>query len=523
MTNKAIFIPLALILAIAVIYGLVDPTGYGKGAEVALNWTLNNFNWFYALGATLLLIFCLWAGFSKYGNIKLGGRDAKPELSKFNWWAISFCAGMGLGLTFYGVAEPMNHYINPPLFLGAEPGSAKAAETALRYTFFHWTFHTYGIYVAAGICIGFFFYNCKKPFKVSSSLFPIIGEKISGRLGTLVDALAIFAISGGIASSLGLGAMQIGGGLNFLWDIPTSNLLWFVIILICTFCFTLSSYTGLQKGIKLLSRTNAFLFIALVAFVLFLGPTVGILRQTITALGDYIINLIPMALYVDPIINCGWTNTWTIYYWAFWLAYAPIMGLFLVRCAKGRTIKEFVIVNMIAPAAFCILWFGVFGSAAIQLEHFTDAGIWELITTGGIEVALFALFKELPLYQISSVFGIICATISFISLSDSMTSTIASMITLGFGDTKEETEPPAPMKIFWGSLLGLLAFVILLSGGISAIQSTVIICGLPILILLLFMVYSYIKAMYNLKEYDLINPQEAEVLSKVPEYHVPNY
>lgn len=520
MINKQIFIPPAIVLVIFVLYGLLDPTGFGKGADLVLNWTLKNFSWFYAIGATLLLAFCFWAGFSKYGNIKLGGRDAVPEMSKFNWFAISLCAGIAIGIVFWGVAEPMTHFMNPPPFLDTEPGSRLAGESALRFSFFHWTFHTYGIYVSAALCIAFFFYNCKKPFKVSSSLYPLIGEKIRGRLGALIDGLAIFAIVGGVATSLGFGAMQIGGGLNYLWGIPPSKWLWLAIIIVCTIFYTISSYSGLHRGIKFLSQTNIYLYFALIAFILFCGPTINILDHAITAIGDYIINVIPMSFYLDPMLRSGWPSSWSIFYWAWWLAYAPIVGLFLVRCAYGRTIREFVVVNLLAPCAFGILWMSVNGAAAIQLENL-GAGIWEAIQAGGIEVALFALFKELPLSFITIILGCFCVAISFITLADSMTSTIASMTTKGFGETREDKEAPAPMKIFWGVVMGLLSYVLLISGGIGALQTSVIVCGLPILVLQLIMAYAYIKAMMNLKEYDLVNPEEAEALSKVPEYHIP--
>ncbi len=521
MINKAVFIPPAVLMVGFVIFGFLNPEGFASGAAVVLDWTLEHFSWFYAVGATLLLVFCLWAGFSKYGNIKLGGRDAKPEMSKFNWWAISLSAGMAIGLVFYGVAEPMTHFMNAPAFLGAESGSAVAGVEAVRYSYFHWTFHTYGIYVSAALCCGFFFYNCKKPFKVSSSLFPILGDKIFGRAGHLVDGLAIFAIVGGVATSLGFGTMQIGGGLNYLFGLTPTKWLWFGIIIFCTVCYTISSYSGLQRGIKFLSQTNIYLYIGLIAFVLLVGPTIHVLDHTVTAVGSYIINLIPMSLFLDPMLKSGWTGGWSIFYWAWWLAYAPIVGLFLVRCARGRTIREFVTVNLIAPASFGMLWFGVFGSAGIYLEHFKNMGIWDAISAGGIEVSLFALFKVLPLSWITITLGLLCVAISFITLADSMTSTVASMTTKGFGETIDDKEPPAPMKIFWGLTMGLLSFVLLITGGINALQTSVIVCGLPILILQLVMVYSYIKAMLNLKEYDLVNPEEAAALNKIPEYHIP--
>lgn len=515
MINKQIFFPPAIILIIAVLLGLFNPVGFEKGASAVLDWVLKYFSWFYASGTTILLLFTIWAGFSKYGNIKLGGPDAKPELSTFSWFAISLCAGIAIGIVFYGVAEPMDHYINPPPFLGIAPKSIQSGECALWYSFFHWSFHTYGIYVSMAVPLAFIFYNCKKPYKVSSALYPLAGNKINGKLGNLIDAIAIFAIVGGVATSLGLGTMQIGGGMKFLWNINPTKLVWFVIIMVLTFVYTMSSYTGLQKGIKFLGESNAYLYFFLIAFMLVFGPTVHILNSTVTAIGDYFSNLLNISLYLDPMGKSGWTSNWSIFYWAWWLSFGPLVGLFFARCSYGRTIREVVTVNLIAPSAFGMIWFGVFGSSSIYLEHFKNAGISKLISESGIEVALFALFKQLPLSSLTMILGILAVSISFVTLANSMTSTIASMTTVGFGKTREEVEAPAPMKIFWGLAMGILAYVLLIGGGISALQTSVIVCGLPILVIQLTVAVSYVKAMKNYKKYDLtVNSENESVTDK---------
>ena len=514
--NKKMFVPPAIILVIAVIFGLISPETFGKGASTALSFTLKYFGWFYTAGASFLVLFCMWAGFSKYGNVKLGGPDAKPEMSLFNWWAISICAGLAIGLVFFAVAEPMAHYTSPPPFLGFEPKSLAAGQSALPYTFFHWTFHTYGIYISAAICIAFAFYNTKKPFKVSSSLFPLIGDRINGNWGYFVDGLAIFAIVGGVGTSLGFGTMQIASGMDFLWGIKPSGTIWLLVILALTVCYTLSSYTGLQRGIRFLSRQNIRLYFFLMAFVLIFGPTMHILNSTVTAVGDYFSNIVSMSFFQDPMGNSGWVGSWSNFYWAWWLAFAPIVGLFLVRLANGRTLRQFVVVNLIGPASFGILWFSIFGSSSIYLDHFKNANIGEIITKYGNEVSLYALFQQLPFSFVTIILGVLAVAISFITLADSMTSTIAAMTTKGFGgfsaETKEEAdrEPPASMKLFWGFLMGLFSWLLLISGGASALQTSVIVCGLPILVLQIVMAISHIKAMRNLDQYDLVNPKKAK-------------
>ena len=505
MVNKKIFLPPALIMGIAVIIGVFFPEEFGKGASAALSFTLKNFGWFYTLGATFLLGFCLWAGFSKCGDIKLGGPDAVPELSLFNWWAISICAGIAIGIVFFGVAEPMAHFTNPPPFLGYEPASKAAGEHAMRYAFFHWTFHTYGIYVSVALCIAFAFYNTGKPFKVSSGLYPLLGDKINGNWGYFVDGLAIFAIVGGVGTSLGFGTMQIGSGLNFLWGITPNSTIWLLIILGLTVCYTISSYTGLQKGIKFLSENNIRLYFLLMAFVLCVGPTIHILESTVTAVGDYFGNLVPMSLFLDPMEKSGWPGSWSNFYWAWWLAFAPIVGLFLVRLGHGRTIRQFVTVNLVGPALFGIVWFGIFGSTSIYLDLFENVGIAKVIAEHGNEVSLFALFQHFPFSGLTMVLGMLAVAISFITLADSMTSTIAAMTTKGYGDGSGEKEPPALMKIFWGILMGAFSWILLVTGGASALQTSVIVCGLPILFLQLAMVAGFIKAMRNLPEYDRVN------------------
>lgn len=494
MVDKKVLVPPVILIFIAIVIGVISPEAFERNASMVLEFTLKYFGWFYTIGATFLLSFCFWAALSKHGNYKFGGPTARPEMSVFNWWAISICAGIGIGIIFFGVAEPMAHYNSPAAFLGFEPKSSAAAENALRYAFFHWTFHTYAIYVSAALCIAYTYYKHNKPLKVSTALHPLIGDKIHGPWGTVVDGLAVFAIVGGVGTSLGLGTLQIGSGLEYMWGIKPDALLWMAIIMTLSVGFTISSYTGLHRGIRFLSEKNILIFFFLMTFVLVFGPTIYILEMSISAVGDYLANLIPMSFYLDPMGDGAWLGSWSVFYWAWWLAFAPIIGLFLVKLAYGRTIRQFVMVNLIGPALFGVVWFGIFGSAGIYFDHFSGAGISEFIEASGKEVSMYALFQQLPFTEVTNIIVTLAIVISFITLADSTTSTIAGITTTKFAKTGKSTEPPGSMKIFWGLLMGLLSWVLLTSGGASALQASVIICGLPILVLLLMMVAGFIKA-----------------------------
>lgn len=504
LVNKQVFFPPAILLTIGVILGVVNPEGFGKASSAALDFTLKYFSWAYALGAIILTLFCFWAGFSKYGKIKLGGPKAKPTMNRFTWFAVTFTSSLAIGISFYCVAEPMMHYMNPPTFLGIAGKSIESASVALRYTYLHWAFVPFAIYTSAGVACAFVFYNARRSFKVSSSLYPLIGDKADGIWGNLVDALAIFAMVGGIGTSFGLGTMQIAGGMDFLWGVKSGTGAWTMIIAVMVVIYTLSACTGIHKGIKYVSTANMYMYFVLLGAVFIFGPKIAILENTITAVGDYIGNLIPMAFNLDPVKQTGWTKDWTMFYWAWWLAFAPLTGLFMVKLSKGRTIREFVTMNLVAPATFVIVWFGTFGSASIFMDHFGNAGIGAIITEHGVDVALFALFQKMPLAPITCTIGLLVVAASFITQAEAVSITLATMTTVGFDSAGNEKNPPRVVTIFWGVLMGSIALILLLTGGAKALQTSVIVCGLPIIVLQLVMAVAHVKGMLNAKELDKV-------------------
>ncbi len=510
MLNLKIFLPSAIPLVTIVVLGYIYKDDLSEDIGAVLSAILENFGWFYTMGSTFLLAVTLWACFSKYGNIRLGGEEAKPELSFPTWFAISLTSGIAIGICFFGVAEPMAHFMNPPIFTGFEGGTIEAGERALRYTYFHWTLHTYGCYTSISLCIAVCYYNSKRPFKVSSGLYGTFGEKTTGLLGTAVDSLALFALIGGVCTSLGYGVLQISGGFEYIWGFTVDPTMYAIVIGVMVLIYTFSAYTGLHKGITIISNWNMRLYIYCLIFLLIFGPTVHMLESLSAGIGDYFQNLIGMSLYTEPMYKSGWVGGYSDFYWAWWLSFAPLVGLFWIRLGRGRTVRQYVLVNLIAPASFGMIWFAFFGSSAIFYDFFEKATIWEDISNYGNDVALYSLFKYLPFPDFHMVLGVIIVAISFITLAHSMTSTTAAMTTKGFGESDEDVEAPGVMKIFWGVLMGAVAWVALVAGDQQALQTAAIICGLPILVVQIAMMFGLIHWFKNQKKYDKVSKFTAD-------------
>lgn len=498
--DKAIFYPAAVLLVLALIIGFALPEQFNAGANAALNFTLDYFGWFFLIAVAIFLGFVLIVLFSPIGKIKLGGPEAEPELTVWNWFSIALCAGLAIGITFWGVAEPMYHYYGPPSITGVNPTSPESAVAALEISFVHWSFHPYAIYAIFGLAIAYSVYNLKQPFRVSSGLYPLVGERIHGLLGKSIDAVCLFAIAGGVVTSLGFGTMQLAEGLEYLLGIKQNYGIYIAIITILTVVYTISSYTGLQRGIKWLSNQNTILYIGLLLFVFLIGPSKFLLDLGVDSLGAYIQNLIPLSFWADSFnTGDGWNGSWVIFYWAWWLAFAPMVGMFLARISYGRTIRQFILVNVGAPALFGIVWFTVFGGTGIYLEHFQASGLMNTINEYGVEISTYALLENFPvaILTIPILFLTIC--ISFVTQADSITSTMALITTKG----SAEGEPPARLKIFWGLVMGCFtALFLLISGdsGTKALQTSSIVAALPIVFVEIAAMISLILA-FNKKGY----------------------
>lgn len=492
-----VFIVSVIVAALFIIWGVIPKSFWvNNGMEqaslqnvttTAHGFIIEKFGWFYLLTATGFVLFALFMIFSKYGNIRLGKDDDRPEFNYITWFAMLFSAGMGIGLVFWGVAEPLNHYYNPPV---GEGQTADSAKVALRYSFFHWGLHPWAIYAVIAMALAYFNFRKDEPGVTSRILRPLFGDKVEGKTGVFVDFIAVFATIFGVATSLGLGAAQIGGGFSYLFpNIENGITTQLIIILIVTVLFMLSAQTGLEKGIKYLSNLNIILALLLMFFLLFVGPTNFIMDLFTMTLGNYFQYLPSMSFKLSPFEQNTWSQTWTIFYWAWWIAWAPFVGSFIARVSKGRTIREFIIGVLAVPTIFGGLWFSVFGGSALNLEHFHDTNFMQIISERGSEIALFAVLQHFPLGTILSWLAIFLISTFFITSADSAT------FVLGMQTTNGSLNPPNSVKFVWGIIQSATAAILLYTGGLGALQTASIIAALPFAVIMILMVLSLLKAL----------------------------
>ncbi|QDS35622.1 BCCT family transporter [Brevibacillus brevis] len=475
-----------VIVFVIVLFGAISPELFASAASHVLKVTTTNFGWFYLIVTFGFLIFCIFLAFSRYGQIPLGSDDDEPEYSLPTWFAMLFSAGMGIGLVFWGVAEPVSHYFSPPA--GVTGQTTEAAQTALRYAFFHWGLHPWGIYALIALTLAYFQFRKGAKGLISSTFGPLLGERIHGPLGKGIDILAVIATAFGVATSLGLGTLQINGGLSHLFGLPSNTTVQIVIISVITVLFLLSATTGLDRGIKYLSNTNLVLALLLLLLTLVLGPTSFIFDAFTSTLGSYLNNLISMSLRLTPFTQGTWVANWTLFYWSWWIAWAPFVGMFIARVSKGRTIKEFVICVMLVPSLLSFIWFSVFGGTALHLEIFDQAPIGAAVQRD-ISTALFLALEQLPMGYILAVVAVLLIITFFITSADS------AIFVLGMLSSDGNLDPSNRVKITWGILQSAIAIVLLLSGGLEGLQTASIVAALPFTVIMVLMCFSLVMAL----------------------------
>ncbi|SFL57243.1 glycine betaine uptake BCCT transporter [Salibacterium qingdaonense] len=471
-----------------ILWGAIAPDNVNEVLGSMQSFISKQFGWFYLLSATAFVIFAIYLIFSPFGKIKLGKPDEKPEYGYFTWFAFLFTAGMGIGLVFWGVAEPLYHYYGPP---SAEPQSNAAAAAALRYSFFHWGIHPWAIYAIVALSLAYFKFRHDAPGVVSASLRPLFGNKMDGPYGTAVDVIVVFATIFGVATSLGFGAAQVTGGLSFTFDFISNNIVTqLIIIAIITVLYLFSAGTGLNRGIRILSMTNIVLAIGLMLFLLAVGPTVYVLDVFTTTLGSYIQNLPSMSFNTAAFSgDRAWLENWTIFYWAWWIAWSPFVGTFIARVSRGRTIREFMLGVIAVPTLFGALWFSVFGGTGISINSLMGGGLYEIMSNQGDEFALFTLLNEFPLSGFMVTLAILLIISFFVTSADSAT------FVLGMQTTNGSLNPPVSVKMVWGAIQSSSAAVLLYFGGLGGLETAMIIAALPFTFIMLLMVISILKSL----------------------------
>ncbi|MBK1688119.1 BCCT family transporter [Rubrivivax gelatinosus] len=471
-----LFLSAGLIAAI-VAWGLVSPASLGLVFDRALATITVHFGWLYLWVVLGLVVVCALLAFSRYGDLKLGADDEEPEFSRGTWFAMLFAAGMGIGLVFWGVAEPISHFGAPPP--GITPGTPEAANAAMRYAFFHWGLHPWAVYGVVALAIAFFTFRRGQAALISSATesLPWRGVRM---LSPLFNVLAVIATAFGVAASLGIGALQINSGLNAVFGVPVGIVPQILIIAVTTALFLGSALTGVTRGIKWLSIVNLLIAAALGLFVFAVGPTVAIIDTFTTTLGAYVSEFVRMSLRMTPFRDSGWVGGWTIFYWAWWVAWSPFVGLFIARVSRGRTIREFVVGTVFAPTLAGFLWFAIFGGTALNLQIFGGVPIADAVKAD-VSTAMFAMFDALPLGTALSVVATVLVLVFFVTSGDSAT------LVLGIMSSKGDPDPKGRVKLVWGLLVAGIAASLLLSGGIKAVQTATIVFALPFTIVIVLM------------------------------------
>lgn len=474
-----VVLPALLVLGILLVFCGFYPQRAERFFSGAQGWVVGHFDWFYTVVVTVFLVFLVLIASSRYGDIKLGPDDAVPDFSFVSWTAMLFAAGMGIGLMYFGVGEPLQHFLKPPTQIGGTPA---AAREAMQSTFFHWGFHAWAVYGAMGLVLAYFGFRYNLPLTMRSGLYPLLKERINGPIGDAVDAFALVGTIAGIATTLGYGALQLSAGLGSLtsWDTGSTGFR-IAIIAIVVGLAGISAVTGLDKGVRRLSELNLSLSFILLGFVLMAGPTVFLFQALSENIGNYLSQLVNMSLRTfayEPTQEAGWFGGWTILYWAWWISWSPFVGMFIARISRGRTIRQFVVGVLLVPTAFNLVWMTVFGNGAIWIDtHVANGALAQ--TVGNVDALLFRFFDYLPFTSAVSWLAIVLIAVFFVTSADSGAFVVDSIASRG------NPRSPVWQRLFWAAVLGVTAVVLLLAGGLKALQAMTLVAALPVAVIML--------------------------------------
>lgn len=477
--NRPVFIASALLIVGFIIFGSLFGELAGEVFNQLQSFITHRFRWLFIILMNVTVVFSLYIALSRYGDIRLGHQTEHPEYSLLSWFGMLFSAGIGIGLLYWGTAEPLYHFMSPPM---GQAETVEAAKQAMSISFLHWGIHAWALYCVVALSLAYFHYRRGLPLSIRSVLYPLIGQKIYGKWGHVVDTLAVFGTMFGVVTSLGLGAMQINAGFSNVFGIPNNVPVQLCLIAIITAMATLSVMMGLDKGIKRLSDINIVLTVLLLGFMLLFGPTQFIIDSFIENIGNYVSQLIPLGFWSEAYSNTDWQANWTIFYWAWWVSWSPFVGIFVARISRGRTIREFIFGVLFIPMLLLFFWFTTFGGSAVHMELMGNYGLIEAVKAD-YGSAIFKLIEYYPLTKPLTLVIVVMIMLWFVTSSDSA-SLVIDMLTAG-GDTN----PPKIQRLFWALSQGVIAAVLLVAGGLSALQAVAIIAGFPFAIVVFVMMY----------------------------------
>jgi choline/glycine/proline betaine transport protein len=478
--NGPVFFTSSIIIIISIALTLIFEEQAEQYFDAIQGSVANYGGWFFVLCVNIYLIFVLYLAFSKFGNIRIGGKDAQPEFKTLSWFAMLFSAGMGIGLLFWSIAEPITHFMNPPL---TEGGTPEAAQEAMNFTFLHWGFHAWGIYALVGLSLAYFTYSHGLPLTIRSVFYPVLGDKIYGKRGDLIDIFAVLATLFGLATSLGLGVQQIAAGLAHVFGVDSGIITQVALIAGITAIATISVVLGVDKGVKFLSEWNMRIAVLLLLLVVLLGPTIFIFQSFVQNTGNYFYSFLEISSWTESYTGNDWQNVWTVFYWGWWIAWSPFVGMFIARISKGRSIKEFILGVLIVPSLITFFWITAFGSSSIQQALLGDDTIINAVDEN-VATALFVFLEDFPFAVALNIIGVILIAGFFVTSSDSGSLVVDSLTSGG------KIDAPVGQRIFWAVAEGSIAAVLLIGGGLQALQTASIVTGLPFAFILLFMCYS---------------------------------
>lgn len=510
--NHIVFWPPFLLLLVAVVLNFISPDSIGENGDKidgafstvikgANEWILDHFSWLFSLCAVLALVLCIWICFSSFGKIRIGGSKAEPLMSMWNWFSITICTTIAIGILFWSTAEPVTHYAKPPEeMVGLQANTPEAATFAMSSMYLHWSFTPYAMYCVASLMFAFAYYNMKKPFSLGSTVTPLLGDWAVGKGGNVIDAVCLYALVAGMAAALGTGILMLAGGLADIFGIPSNAFVWACIAIAIVATFIISSATGLMNGIRILSDINTKLLMLLAVVAFLVGPTIWILSQSSQSLVDYVFHFVPRNAQFFPE---EWGKNWTVFYWAVWLAWAPITACFLGRISYGRTVREFMLVNFILPSLFAVVWMSIFSGTALHQE-INGAGLYDVKLSGGDAAVSYAVFKQFPLSTAVVIFYMVSAFVSFVTSSDSNMTAMASISSTGI--SPENPEGNQWLKIVWGVAVGTVAWVMIsYTGNTDGIRILSNLGGFPAAVLELLIIGALVRVVLYHRQMSVVD------------------